>query len=510
MILKYFFKKQNVIFFLVSVVFFFVQTGLSIIEEPNTEKPIVVVTCMYNNEQWVLYNLNSIFMQEYSNFRLIIVDDGSQDKTPEIIGEYIETYNLSDHVTFIANTTRKRKLANLYHVLYLCDDDEIVVMLDGDDWLAHEKVFQKINQVYTDEDVWFTYGQYYNVPPEEAIKWGYSPKGYATEMPKDQQDTHDYRSGPFRFMHLRTFYGWLFKVVKLQDLLSETVIGFKGAPFPASNDLAMYYPMIETAHYRIRFVSEIVYIRNLFSEIVGFKVDRKIQRASAKEIRKKKHYPVRNAPIYRHIEKYLLRPVAGIMVCDKSVENSVENVEPVFDSITNSDVGIQQLYLVCHYGVDKALIDRLENRFGVQTFYFHYTDEKSLSVVLQQLFAQISYEHVMLMTSDYQKRPVLDCQMAAYWLEKSYARAFYTNLKPGSLPNQPWLVPLDDHIYAWKTGCARGVWRLANPVNGVIYRTKDLQSILGQYMAKTVAQLTLLLKKEISVDQSAVSLCCYS
>jgi glycosyltransferase involved in cell wall biosynthesis len=497
----YFSKKQRLILVLSGVFIFFSQ----IVATATIEKPIVVVTCMYNNEQWVLHNLNSIFMQEYNNFRIIIVDDGSEDKTAEIIRDYIAKNNLSDRITFIANKGRKRKMANLYHVLYLCADTEIVLMLDGDDWFAHEKVFKQINAIYTNEDVWLTYGQYYNVPPEEAIKWGFSPKGYATAMPKEQQDRHEYRSGPFRFMHLRTFYGWLFKVVKLQDLLSETVVGFKGLPFPASNDMAMYYPMIETAHYRIRFVSEIVYIRNLFSEIVGFKVDRKIQRAAAQEIRKKTHYPIAKEPIYRDLEQYLSLPIAAIMLCDKNTER----VEKFFESVTDLKRDLVQWYLVCHSSIDKNLIDRLEKRYGVKTVCFHYNDEKSLVIILRQLLNQLTVKHILFMTPEYQKNSLLDCQKAAYWLEKTYARSFHTALQSDLLPMQSWVVPLDDSIYGWKIGCANGAWRLLNPFNGVLYRIDDVKEFLVGKIIKNVTQLTSLFKTEINSDQSAINLCYY-
>ena len=90
-------------------------------EDSNTtnERPMVIVTCMYNNAQWALTNLNSIANQDYHNKRVIIVDDGSDDETPSIIENFIQEQPTKNY-TFIRNATRKRKLANLYHVLYLC------------------------------------------------------------------------------------------------------------------------------------------------------------------------------------------------------------------------------------------------------------------------------------------------------------------------------------------------------------------------------------------------------
>src|SRR5258708_6684062 len=87
-------------------------------QDPITERPIVVVVCSYNNAEWSQNTLDSIFTQEYSNFRLIIVDDCSSDDNPLVIQQYIDDHDLANRVTFIRNTQRCRKLFNLYRVLY--------------------------------------------------------------------------------------------------------------------------------------------------------------------------------------------------------------------------------------------------------------------------------------------------------------------------------------------------------------------------------------------------------
>lgn len=282
------------------------------------EKNIVAITCMYNNEKWVDRNLSSIFAQDYTNFRLIIVDDGSTDQTTECILKTVTKYNATHKTTFIKNKTRKRKLANLYRILYTVDDEDIVIIIDGDDWLAHSYVFSYINTLY-DEDIFFTYGQYQNIPASEAIAWGFNPMGYAKAVPDFVVNNHAYRKGPFYYMHLRTFKGWIFKLIKLEDLLCNTVEGFKGDFFPASNDLAMYYPIVEMAHTKTRFVPDILYIRNLYSNLVGFKVDRQIQIDSAREVKRRKSYPCIEKAVYRDLEKAQEKDV-DVIVASKTIK----------------------------------------------------------------------------------------------------------------------------------------------------------------------------------------------
>src|SRR5882724_4792495 len=89
----------------------------------SIERPIVIVVCSYNNEKWSNNTLDSIFTQQYSNFRLIIVDDCSSDDNARVIQKYIDDHNVHNQVTFIRNEQRHRKLYNLYRVLYDCGDD---------------------------------------------------------------------------------------------------------------------------------------------------------------------------------------------------------------------------------------------------------------------------------------------------------------------------------------------------------------------------------------------------
>ncbi len=46
----------------------------------------------YNNVKSRLYlrNLDSIFMQEYSNYHVVYIDDASPDKTGDFVNKYIE------------------------------------------------------------------------------------------------------------------------------------------------------------------------------------------------------------------------------------------------------------------------------------------------------------------------------------------------------------------------------------------------------------------------------------
>lgn len=123
-------------------------------------KNIVVVVPSYNNKKWYERNLASIISQNYPNFRVIYIDDCSPDGTGELVETYIVKHKQQDKIKLIRNTERKGAMHNLYDMIHSCDDNDVVVTADGDDWLAHAGVLARINSEYQNENVWVTYGSY--------------------------------------------------------------------------------------------------------------------------------------------------------------------------------------------------------------------------------------------------------------------------------------------------------------------------------------------------------------
>ncbi|MES1224459.1 MAG: glycosyltransferase family A protein, partial [Bacteroidota bacterium] len=122
------------------------------------EKHLVIGICSYNNKNWYEKNLKSVFSQNYENFRVIYIDDNSPDGTGDLVENYLKVHNLENRVTLIKNKTRKNLGANHYNIIHSSYDDEIIVILDGDDWFAHNNVLQKVNEVYQDDNIWMSFG----------------------------------------------------------------------------------------------------------------------------------------------------------------------------------------------------------------------------------------------------------------------------------------------------------------------------------------------------------------
>ena len=246
------------------------------------QKPIVVVIPSYNNKDWYRFNLDSVLGQQYENFRVIYLDDASSDETGRLVKEYLEEKDTQYRVTLVQNKERVGALANIYRAAWRCGPSEIVVTIDGDDWLSTPSVLQKINEVYADPDVWMTYGQFNTFPP--GFGFGARP------LPEWVIQQGSFRSYTWTTTHLRTFYAGLFHKINIEDLLYENQF------FPVTWDLAFMFPMLEMSGAHSRFIPDVLYIYNIVTPLSDNKLRKELQQKLETFIRAQKKYsPIEGA-----------------------------------------------------------------------------------------------------------------------------------------------------------------------------------------------------------------------
>lgn len=213
---------------------------------PLERRSFVVFIYGYNNGAFVEKTLRSVFSQAYDAYRVIYVDDASTDGSFEAASDAIYLGGQMLRVTAVQNEARLGQLANLVRAVETCRDDEIVVVLNGEDWLAHEWVLSTLNRYYADPDLWMTYGQYCEFP---SYKRGVARRYLRGEWEK-------LREAPLAAGHLKTFYAGLFRKVSMDHLMQH------GAFFPVAFDLAVMLPMLEMAGEHFQFVPEVLYVAN--------------------------------------------------------------------------------------------------------------------------------------------------------------------------------------------------------------------------------------------------------
>lgn len=246
------------------------------------EIPIVVVIPSYNNKDWYRRNLISVFNQNYQNYRVIYLDDASPDSTGFLVKAFVKEKKQEHRVKLIQNEKRVGALANTYRACWLCNSNEIVAILDGDDWFSHDHVLEKLNSVYADPDVWATYGQFVYYPC--------GTPGWAAQVPQDIIDRNAFREHPWVTTALRTFYAGLFQKIKRRDFL------YNGDFFRMSGDLAYMWPIMEMAGHHSQFISEVLYVYNVDTPINDIKQDPVTQENLGYIIRERERYIPINSP----------------------------------------------------------------------------------------------------------------------------------------------------------------------------------------------------------------------
>lgn len=251
------------------------------------DKFFKIITCSYQNARYYQAHLDSVFAQNYPHWHLVYIDDCSPDGTGTLVEKYVHTKNFTDKVTVIKNSSRKFAMENFFNSITACKNNEIIVILDGDDLFAHNNVLKRLNDIYQNSKIWMTYGSFAHIgQPTKKTPWLHA---YPTKVILSM----GFRSfTDFLPSHLRTFYAGLFKKIK------ETDLQYEGKFVKMSCDIAMMMPMIEMARFHFIFIDEILYIYNDENTLNDMKVDPKQQMMLANYLRALPPYKDLRVPPY--------------------------------------------------------------------------------------------------------------------------------------------------------------------------------------------------------------------
>lgn len=224
------------------------------------QRAIAIIVPTYNNSRMdvCIRNIESLLQQEYENFHIYIMNDCSTDDTAQKIADYIDKHPRCDKVTLINNEQRIGAMANYYHMIHALPDYMIVINVDGDDWLVGPFVLSYINKLYQNPRIWLTYGQYVEYPHKQI--------GFCSGYPKEVIQKNSFRKHGLPVSHLRTYYAWLFKKLRKDDLMYE------GDFVQATCDKVMMAPMIEMSAGRFCCVQDILYVYNACNPLSDMRI----------------------------------------------------------------------------------------------------------------------------------------------------------------------------------------------------------------------------------------------
>jgi glycosyltransferase involved in cell wall biosynthesis len=276
----------------VNKIFLGLCLGLTALGQADYKNFIFVIPS-YNNERWVEQNLKSVLDQDYpvEHFGVIYINDCSTDNTAARVAEVVANHPKGKVVSIINNATRQGAMRNFFEVVnQRCLPSEIVVNLDGDDWLADNDVLSYLNSIYGDSGVWVTYGRYKYYPYDCPFTPGTAP------YPAHIVQNGLFRKDAFRASHLRTYYAWLFQKIAPKDLKNS-----KGEFFSMCPDLAIMYPILEMASEHHCCVDKTLCVYNIANPLNENKVDVDKLMDITREIQAKPQYKRLTEPLSRYI-----------------------------------------------------------------------------------------------------------------------------------------------------------------------------------------------------------------
>ena len=114
----------------------------------NTDEPLVsfIIPC-YNASPTLEATLNSVLLQEYKNYEVIMIDDGSTDNTPEIIKKY-ESYD----VRFRSFRQSNQGVSGARNKGAELAKGELLAFLDADDILYKNSVSERVKAFVNESD----------------------------------------------------------------------------------------------------------------------------------------------------------------------------------------------------------------------------------------------------------------------------------------------------------------------------------------------------------------------
>jgi glycosyltransferase involved in cell wall biosynthesis len=99
---------------------------------------IEILMAVYNGEQYIAAQLQSIVDQTYENWQLKIRDDGSTDKSMDIVGKYVEDY--PNKIIIIQDKQHNLGSCNNFFELLKHTESEYVMFADQDDVWDKDKI----------------------------------------------------------------------------------------------------------------------------------------------------------------------------------------------------------------------------------------------------------------------------------------------------------------------------------------------------------------------------------
>lgn len=120
----------------------------------KSNRPLVsIVMPTFNRESYLNRSISSVLKQTYSDWELIIVDDGSTDNTFQVVNDFISKY---ENIRYVRHSNRKSPLTTNAGILASCGD--YITFLGSDDEYKEKHIKLRIDYMIANPDTDMIHG----------------------------------------------------------------------------------------------------------------------------------------------------------------------------------------------------------------------------------------------------------------------------------------------------------------------------------------------------------------
>lgn len=218
--------------------------------------------------------LLSIKGQVYDNYTCTLIDDCGDGKDALYLFEKLELKNKNFRYIKTLKKHYPLKAREIATDLLDANPADIIIHIDGDDWLSSPDVLQTIDNIYRNGKTLITYGNLINhkdvfkkpldkfEPNNMSKRWNVSQDLPQSEIltvgPIKETDTNqgDWKTAPWFSLHLRSF-----KYSKWLEHTRECFFNKDKEYLRVATDAAILIPMLNNTNYtQINFVPDVMYV----------------------------------------------------------------------------------------------------------------------------------------------------------------------------------------------------------------------------------------------------------
>ncbi len=172
--------------------------------------------------------LASLKSQSHRNWKALVTVDPCGDETEKAAATARDG---DERIAITTNLQRLYAMENTVRAIARsgADDEDVFVVLDGDDWFHTTNALETIAAAYRKHDCWMTYGS-----------WTAGPDGLPGCWPAYPDGGRAFRYLRWLATAVRTWKKWLWDRIDDADLRDED-----GSYFRVTEDMAIMFPLLE-------------------------------------------------------------------------------------------------------------------------------------------------------------------------------------------------------------------------------------------------------------------------